>query len=292
MELERCRIILRVAELRNLSAAAAELNYTASGISRTVAAMEKELGFRLFFRKHDGVEPTPECEKLLASLRSFVFAGEVCLQLAAEVRQLDVGSVTVGCAYSSYYGSISERISEFHALHPGISLRLRHGGSSELMQALLNRELDLCLISRREGDAEWFPLCRDELKAWVPPSSPLALSGEVPLEAFAQEPYIDIVFGLAGESDNARLFKEYGISPNTQFCVSDSASGYYLVEAGLGMAMNNALNCGDFDGRVSVLPLSPPQLVEIGIASMSEPSPAAAAFLSYLKSKGISPRKR
>lgn len=291
MELERSKTVLRVAELGNISAVAEELNYTASGVSRSVAAMEKELGFRLFYRKHDGVEPTPECERMLGALRSFVFSGEVCLQLSGSIRKLDTGSVTVGCAYSAYYGSICERISEFRALHPGISLRLRHGGSSELMQALQNRELDLCLISRREGDCEWFPLCRDELKAWVPSSSPLAGLPAVPLETFGSEPYIDILFGLGSESDNSRLFESVGISPNTQFCVSDSASGYYMVEAGLGIAMNNALNSDDFKGRVSILPLSPPQLVEVGIASMSDPAPAAGAFLAYLKSKGIGPRK-
>ena len=69
MELERCRTVLRVAELGNISAVAEELNYTASGVSRSVAAMEKELGFRLFYRKHDGVEPTPECERMLGALR-------------------------------------------------------------------------------------------------------------------------------------------------------------------------------------------------------------------------------
>lgn len=287
MDLDRCKTVLLVAELKNLSLAAKALSYTPSGVSRVVAAMEKELGFKLFYRVHDGLELTPDGELILPKLRSFVFSGDVCLQYAASVCDLDVGTVTVGCAYSAYYGALSKLISGFCELHPGINLRLRHGSSTELARRLCDRELDMCLISRRDGAFKWHFLCSDELTAWVPASSSLATETAVPLSVFEREPYIDILFDPDSSSDNSILFEKHGICPNTQFSVTDSASGYRMVEAGLGIAMNNALNGKDFSGAVSVLPLSPRSFVEIGIASLTQPSPAASAFLRYIISNGL-----
>lgn len=291
MDMERCRIALLVAELKNLSLAARELCYTPSGVSRAVAALEKELGFSMFYRLHDGLELTPDGERILPKLRDFVFAGEVCLQHAAAVNALDIGSVTIGCAYSAYYASLSSLISGFRSLHPGISLRLRHGGSTELAGLLPSRQVDMCLVSRREGSHVWYPLCTDELTAWVPSDSEAANVGAVPLEVFEREPYINILLSPNSSSDNSLLFDEFGIRPNTQFTVSDSASGYHMVEAGLGIAMNNALNGRGFEGSVSILPLSPPRYVEIGIAYMPDMSPAAKAFFDFVKANGIEARQ-
>ena len=75
MELERWRALLCVIEEGSLSAAAERLHYTASGMSRKMAALENELGFPLLIRRHEGVMPTPECEALLPALREFIARG-------------------------------------------------------------------------------------------------------------------------------------------------------------------------------------------------------------------------
>lgn len=46
MDSEKCRILLSVIKNGSMSAAAEELNYTQSGISRAIEAMEKSPGFR------------------------------------------------------------------------------------------------------------------------------------------------------------------------------------------------------------------------------------------------------
>lgn len=286
MELDRCRILLLVIETGNLSAAAEKLNYTTSGISRAIAALEKELGFPLFLRRHDGVSPTAECVRLLPYLREFVFAGESCLQFAAKIRHLDVGTITLGTAYSAYHVQLSQWIGAFRQQHPHISFRLKNGYSTELLQQLEGQEVDICLISRRDGDFLWLPLCQDELVAWIPGSSPLAQMDAIPLETFASHPYIDILPNADShaDSDNARLFRRHHIRPNTQFTVTDSASAYSMVSAGLGLAMNNRINSHYLlNGDVQVRPLAPRQSIEIGIATRQTCAPAVQTFLAFLQ---------
>ncbi len=55
MDTEKCRALLAVLEAGSLSAAAEKLDYTPSGLSRMMAALEQELGFPLLSRSHNGV---------------------------------------------------------------------------------------------------------------------------------------------------------------------------------------------------------------------------------------------
>ena len=78
MELERYRALTCAIEGGSLSAAAEKLQYTPSGISRMIAALEEEIGFSLLLRERSGVRPTHECEKILPAVYELLRAGENC----------------------------------------------------------------------------------------------------------------------------------------------------------------------------------------------------------------------
>lgn len=144
--------------------------------------------------------------------------------------------------------------------------------------------------SRREGPFEWHSLQTDEMMAWVPAESAYA-QGPVPLEAFRTEPYIDINPGR--DVDNARVLARAGIRPNRQMEAQESFEAFSMVEAGLGIAMNNGLNCQFHSDLVKILPLDPPQYVEVGLAVLPDAAPATKVFLQdfLTKNKGRSGRK-
>ena len=112
-------------------------------------------------------------------------------QLSAQLRGLDVGTVTVGTAYSAFYSPLARIISDFHARYGGIQVQLRGGYSIELITQLNAHQLDLCFISAREGGHDWLPIGYDELRAWVPAAHPMAWLPALPVAAFAKEPYIE-----------------------------------------------------------------------------------------------------
>jgi len=157
MELDRYRALVCDIETGSLSAAET-LQYTPSGMSRMVAALEEETGVPLLLREHSGVRPTKECEKLLPAIRDLLHAGESCAQLSAQLRGLDVGTVTVGTAYSAFYSPLARIISDFHARYGGIQVQLRGGYSTELITQLNAHQLDLCFIPAREGGHDWLPI--------------------------------------------------------------------------------------------------------------------------------------
>ncbi len=283
MDLARYRALVCAVETGSLSAAAETLQYTPSGISRMIAALEEEAGFSLLLRDRSGVRPTAECEKLLPAIRELLHAGESCAQLSAQLRGLDVGTVTVGTAYSAFYSPLARIISDFHVQYPGIQVQLRGGYSTELLAQLNAHQLDLCLISKREGGHDWLPILQDELMAWLPADHPMAWLPAFPVADFAKEPYIETYPDK--DIDNARVFARCGVTPNLKFSTMDSLATYSMVEAGLGLSMNNALNGRVWSGNVRILPLDPPQIVEIGAATLPDLAPAARTFFAFVKDR-------
>jgi DNA-binding transcriptional LysR family regulator len=66
-----------------------------------------------------------------------------------------------------------------------------------------------------------------------------------------------------------------------RFTTTDPYSAYLMVEAGLGVSLNQSLTARDWQGGVVVMPLDPPQPVEIGIALPETMSPAACKFADF-----------
>ena len=84
------------------------------------------------------------------------------------------------------------------------------------------------------------------------------------MEAFAVESYIQTYPGQ--DVDNARIFSRCHITPNTQFSTMDINATYSMVEAGLGIGINNQVNSSLWQDRVVHLPLKPAQTMNIGLA--------------------------
>lgn len=285
MDTEKCTALLAALETGSLSTAGEQLGYSPSGMSRMISSMERETGFLLLKRDPSGVSATEQCEKLLPVIRRLAADGETYRQLSAKLLGKKIGTLVVGTAYPFFYPWLADALSSYRLLYPDIQIRIQEGSSSELCKKLADRQMDICIVSQRPGDMAWIPLFRDPLVAWVSKKGPYASEKEFPLEKLSIEPYIHVDQGK--DTDNLRMFSLTGITPNICYTASDSYAAYTMVEAGLGVSVNNAITSSQWNGDVAILPLKPYQDVEIGIAAMTDGrrSPVAEDFLEYLKEK-------
>lgn len=283
MDTEKCAALLCAVETGSLSAAAVRLGYTVSGMSRLVLSLESELGFKLLRRSRAGVEPTPECERLLPELRSLARLGESVRQIAGEIRGVETGRVRAGIAYPAYYPALTEAVSGFSRVHPGVEIEICESRSSALGAVLESGGADICIMSRRGVDCDWTPLTEDSLAVWLPAGHPLAAREAYPAGELENETYIDI--GPGEDTDNARFLAERGLRVHTRASISDIYGALALVGAGFGVALVNSLLARELDtsGRAVLRPLDPPYRVEIGAACRrrAELSPAARRFIDY-----------
>ena len=86
MNLAKYQALLSVVESGSLTAAAAQLGLTQSGVSHIIAALEEEFGFPLLTRSRTGARLTPEGEKIMPFLRDILRSQEQLDQTAAELR--------------------------------------------------------------------------------------------------------------------------------------------------------------------------------------------------------------
>ena len=259
------------------------MGFTVSGISRSVATLEKELGFALLHRAKSGVQPTAECRQLLPSVRELLFAQERLEQTAAKVRGADCGTIVIGTAYNCYYEWVTRMMAAFRTRHPGVVIKIVNGTSSELAEMLLDHRTDFCLISHRDSLPVWLPIRQDELMVLLPKNHPLADRESFPVESLKTEPFIDSYPGM--ETDITLIFDKLKARPDARYSTMDITATYAMVSAGLGISVNNAINHqGGYPGVVE-RPMNPHQMMEIGLACGENLAPAAQAFLDFVKER-------
>lgn len=283
MDTEKCRALFEILKCGSFSAAADKMGYTPSGLSRMMASMEEDAGFPLLVRSRDGVRATKECEMMLPVYREFIAVDEKYRQTCAGILGTHTGTVVVGTAYSIYYKWFSSVIADFEKEYPGIEVKINDGKSSELYRMIAAREMDFCIVSKRDGDVSWKHLFCDPLVAVVSADSRLASMDRFPVKMFETESYIETFRGQ--DTDNARMFRRNNIQPNIRFETEDTYASHRMVEAGLGVSLSNYIESKERseDKSVRLMELDPPQIVEIGIATPSDTliSPAAKKFRDF-----------
>lgn len=284
MDTEKCRVLLTAANEGTISRAAERLNYSVSGVSRSISALETECGFPLLHRERTGVTLTEAGKQLLPTLRALVHLSQQLDDEVNAIKGLSCGSVTVGVAYADHFRRVTRVIRTFQQQYPDISVNVIQGTSTELRDALLEHRADFILASRREGPFRYLPLEQVPMCACVPPDHPAVTDAVYPLSRFETDhmiaPYSE------AETDYARSLWEQHIVPNIIHVTTDVYSAYSMVEAGLGVAFLNRLEPACWSGDVVLLPTQPPVLIDVGIMLPEEPlSPSAEKFFRLLLEK-------
>lgn len=282
METARCKAFLLSAEAGSFSKAAEKLNYTPSGVSQLVTALEQELGFPLLRRSRKGVLPTPEGEKLLPAVRAFLQQESRIYQLASEIQGLTVGEITIA-AYSSISTHwLPQVIQAFRRDYPHIQIDLMEGIRQEVVQWLDESKADVGFLSYQEPMTyEWIPLSEDPMIAVLPRDHPLAQAEAYPLARCQEERFI--MPALGRDADVAALFAAHQLSPTIVFSTLENFAAMTMIEHGLGMSIMNQLITKNWNCDVVKLPLTPPQHITLGIAlpSLEQASPAVQCFVAY-----------
>ncbi|MFN8105350.1 MAG: LysR family transcriptional regulator [Acidimicrobiia bacterium] len=180
MELRQIRHFEAVYRLRSISRAAEEQHLTQSALSRSIKALEAELGQPLFDRSTHAVAPTPSADELvthaidtLAAVRSFE-------QSAAVLNDGDTGTVRLGTGAFPLRPLITTAIRTVSGERPNIKVKVTGGRPGDLVAAMVRRELDavVCDTSKFESvDARTVtvePLAPEPLVIVVGAGHPLA----------------------------------------------------------------------------------------------------------------------
>ncbi|MBE3008124.1 LysR family transcriptional regulator [Microbispora sp. NEAU-D428] len=281
MELRQLRYFVAVAEESHFTRAAERLHIAQSGLSASIRALERELGADLFRRNTRQVRLTPEGRALLVEARRALAASDAARDAVAAVRGLLRGSLSIGSLQCLHAVDLPAVLAGFVAAHPGLDIRLRHGGSGELVEQVREGRLDLALVSRpaREpDDVVMTPLAAEPLVLACAPGHPLAVLGRVGLEALRGERFVDFPpdWGTRTRADEALAAS--GVDRHVALEVTDVHSLLDLVGNGLGVALVPR-SFSAKTRRVRFLELADPAPMWETVAVSGAPGGAAATAL-------------
>lgn len=282
----RYEIFLKVAELGNITLAAEALNYTQSGVSHAVAAMEREAGCLLFHRSKTGVTLTANGEAIVPYVRQLISRQYALDQAMDALSHRVSGRLRVGSFTSFTAIHMPGIIKDFRAGYPDVVIELINGPYRDIEQKILSSKIDCGFLSGVETDElEFHRLFDDEMFLIVPPGHELANAEHMELKHL--EKY-DLISQFKGsDHDVQNIFRSEGIRPQTRFILDDDISVMGMVSQGMGIALMPGMMLKTANFALSSIPLEPHRFRSIGIASApwAESTMLVRTFVRFCKDR-------
>ena len=287
MDLQQMRYVVEVASTSSFTRAAENCFVTQSALSHQIAALERELGQRLFVRSSRSVRTTDAGEAFLHHAKTAVAAADLARESAAEAAGRVVGTLRLGVIPTVTAVSVPRAISLFRREHAEARVELTVGNSDALVAAVRRGELDVALLGLREGivpdGVASRELAREPLVAVLPSTHRLAERAALVLEDLADEVFADFPAGTSGRAQSDAAFAASGIRRDVAFEADSVELLLGLVAAGLAVTLSAPGVVGAARSHLSTAEITRgPVRVEHAAWDAKAPRAVAMAFLRIL----------
>lgn len=183
--------LLAVAEKKNFTRAAEELNLTQPAISHHINQLEKEVGAKLFVRKKADLLLTPEGEIALKYARRMKAMNEKMKSDIAESGK-HLTRIRIGVTHTAESNMVTEALAMYGSNNPGVTIVIIADTINNLYDMLENYELDLAIVEEKPHNPALSSLMLDTdyLVCVVSNNNPLAGKPMVTLQELKKEKLI------------------------------------------------------------------------------------------------------
>lgn len=293
METQLLEVFRTVARHGSITTAARALSFTQSAVSRQIAALEADIGARLFDRLPRGVALTEEGRELLPHAEAVLDRLAAARRDLDDLRGLGRGRLRVGAFPTAVAALVPRAMASFRSAHPEISLSLVEGVTPQLLERLLAEEADVAVVSTSptgELDRERFDLRHlldERLLVAVARDHRLAHRRSVRLADLAEDAFV--VGSATAENSLLRASLPSGFSPRVDIVAAEWTGKLGCVAAGLGVALVPALAVRGTPPDIALLRLHPDDesVRQIFAATVRGRtlSPAVTHFLEHLRAE-------
>jgi LysR family cys regulon transcriptional activator len=246
MTLQQLRCVLEVARKHlNITAAARALHTSQPGVSRHIRMLEEELGIRIFGRSGPSLtHVTREGAAIVALAENLLATAEKIRATAAEFRDPDTGTLTIGTTHTQARYLLPPVVSRFAARYPKVRLCLHQG--TPLRVAEMAHRGDVDLVIATEAINEFDDLVALPCYSWdhyvlVPCDHPLRDEASLTLDMLVEYPIVTYTTGFTGRSQLDEVFAARGLVPNIVFTASDADVIKTYVRRGIGLGIVAAM---------------------------------------------------
>ena len=274
MDTQRLQVFVAIAEELHFGRAAQRLHLAQPHLSRTVRALEDDLGADVFRRTTRRVELTAAGAALLPHARAMLARSDEARAAVAAARDGRSGRVRISFAGPSAHAAVGQLARSVREQHPLVDLEFLPGHYGDTaITGLLDGESDLALVrfaTPPVGVASR-SVSRERCLVAVPIGHRLAEATEVAISDFRDEPFVAFPesFGSAVRATFVEQCHAAGFAPRFAQTAPDSWTCMALVAAGVGLHFTTA-------SAVAHLPLDGVRIREI-----SDPLPPIDVFLAW-----------
>ncbi len=191
MDFHHLKYFTEVARHQSFSKAARHLHISQSAISRTIKALEEELGVILFLRNAKAVELTDAGAIFLNHAKRSVYIFEHLKTDFENEFKLEQGSIHIGLPPMTEACVFARLLGKFKKQYPQIELELYEYGSKKVEIAVQEGMTDLGIIcTEPKSHYESFFLLEDPVCAILPATHPLAAKDYLRLSELADESFV------------------------------------------------------------------------------------------------------
>lgn len=289
--LRKLRILREVAHHGGVNAAAEAMQYSPSGVSQQMAALEEDIGGPVLVRRGRGVELTPLGHVLLEHAQILLDAEQHALSAVERAREhLDV-ELQVGVFCTVAAGLIPLVVEDLNRRHPQVRIKTREIDPDDATLELRHGHLDVAfLIDYPDAAEPWragvltTPVGFDTLHLAAPPGR--YRQSAVDLADLAHEDWImsgpESYFGRALRT----ACRHAGFDPVVAHQVIEQPTALAMVAAGLGVTLMSDLGRSFLPVEgISTHRLRSPvrRRILIGYDEATQTRPAVKALLQSVK---------
>ncbi|MGW3510283.1 LysR family transcriptional regulator [Streptomyces sp. NPDC000994] len=288
MALTSWRTFVTVCRLGSLSAAADELGYTQSAVSRQIAGLERELGVPLVERHARGVRPTPAGEVFRRHAAAALTEADRAVRAVRDLRDgAPARPLAVGATPSLAAGIVPVAIRRLLDTDGSVRWSLSPGLSLELYDRVVSGDLDVAVVTDAPPGLPNDPrlerrfLGMDEMVVVLPVDHPLAGGAPVRIQALAEQTWAE------DNEGSAALLRQHaaraGVTARIDLAAADLPGKLALVATGHAIALIPGVLAGALRTDVTAVALvDPPTRGIYTITPRRDPHPCSAPLLDQL----------
>ena len=240
MEFSQLEAFLEAANRGSFRRAADALYLSQPSVSARVQTLESEVGVALFHRTARGVRLTdmgriflPFAQRSIETLRR----GREVLE---SVRQTSAGILNMATARVIGTYVLPETLQKFQQLYPDANLHIKVGGSSDVLQMVVDEEVQLGLARfMQHPDVDALHLYDEEAVLVVHPGHSFTKTRVAAMSQVAQEPLIVYDPGDPGSSYFQfinRVCRDAGVTAKVEMNLDSVEAAKNMVRLGLGVS--------------------------------------------------------
>lgn len=267
MDSKKLEILMTAADLGSFTKASEIVGYTQSGLTHMMDALEREVGFPLLQRSHNGIQLTEQGAQLMPAIREFLQANANLENQIRAIAEKKTEVIRIAAYASIAMHWMPEILYRFRRLCPEVNVDLRMVDHAlEPFELLECGQTDVIFASRQNYSCcDWIPLYHERMYAILPKEYPLGGRSVFPLEEFSGQEFL-MPYGRF-DIDVKAAMEPVGVKLDAKISRVDDETVIRMVGRGLGVSMMTELMIRGRTDDVLCVPVDPPAIRELGMGT-------------------------